>query len=138
MKSNDKKSKQEVQLRFTCPKCGHDHLLECARGYVQRTVVKDVVCGPRDPEDNDLAGGKIPECEIRYASRADGSDVYSCVYDDYDVDSDNFYACAKCDAVLESESGSRVEYEEELAEWLLKNCPQDDAAAALRKKNDSE
>jgi rubredoxin len=124
MKHGKRKSRNRLELKFTCPECGYPELAECSGGYAWRRFVEAVVCQPTSG-DKGRAGEKVQQCEIRYASLADGSPDCDCVEDNYGVNTLRWFACVDCDFVLESEGGSPVEDERELAEWLIKNCPQD-------------
>jgi hypothetical protein len=125
------------ELTFTCSECGHWELAECSRGYVLRRFVEAVVC-QRTSGDKQYAGKSIQQCEARYASHADGSEDYDVAGDDYGVTGSQWYACGNCETVLESEDGSPVEDVEELAEWLIENCPQEAPDEASLEREDSE
>lgn len=118
-------SRSKKVLRFTCPECGHSHMAECWGGYASRTFVEDVVCRPANVEEDIQESEKGQRCEIHYVTLADGSRDCDYVEDEYGVNCFHWYACGDCESVLETESGSPVEDEDELAEWLMKNCPQE-------------
>jgi hypothetical protein len=120
-------SRSTKVLSFTCTVCGNRHVAEYSGGYASRTFVEAVVCQPANAGEETQESEKGQRCEIHYASLADGSPDCDYVEDDYGGDCAYWYACGDCEAVLKSENGSPVEDEGELAEWLMKNCPQEDS-----------
>jgi hypothetical protein len=106
-------SNQKRSLVFTCPRCRGHTLAEENTGATVRLQVSDIKISIDDSSDE-------PEAALDYTADCELIDL---------SDDSPAYLCGDCNFVLESEGGSPLEDRRELAEWLIKNCPQEDSAA---------
>ena len=82
------------ELIFCCPECGNSKL-RFIQGGIRITMPV-------------------------YSVDDDGSVEYGDEFDDNF--SDQFYACACCDYMLEDDAGNTIETEEDMVEWLRDTC----------------
>lgn len=89
-----------MSLKFKCSKCGKERLEEVMNNVIQYSAIQ----GIEETEDGLCLDYGENNCE-------DG-DVLC-------------YQCIDCNAVLKHESGYTITDEEDLKEWLKKNCLQE-------------
>jgi len=109
---NTESKKPRIKLRFTCPKCGgRDLRLTLLCAFYPTSTLDCLEVDPDSLEDSELQ-----EREPFGEHCSSGNDGWE-------------FQCADCGAVpmLEKDGEEQiVDDEEELAEWLLKHCPQGD------------
>lgn len=97
----------EIFLKFTCPECGSDHLREISEEIIPCTGIVS-----------------------RHRKKDGGRRFWDHEFIDYEY-GNWYFECRSCGYVLEDDSGNRVLVFEELADWLMKNCEQDDVQQIL-------
>lgn len=83
-----------MSLRFDCPKCGCDELIHVELGVCMSSKVIDI----------------------------DEQGYFQYDLIDYNKGSTDRYHCFKCGNILKNDTGENLIMEDEVAEWIKKNC----------------